>query len=153
RGELVEKRADRPARSIGLTFVKSIREDLGRGFTFIARAEWTGWVEVRQRRLGASQRMRAIFTLRRDGHPLSAARCESVVGHATDHTASLRIAIICREFAFVSNCIMRPDDCLTSGVSTMAIDSILGVGSGTMGRGIAQVAATCGLKTYLHYAA
>jgi 3-hydroxybutyryl-CoA dehydrogenase len=31
----------------------------------------------------------------------------------------------------------------------MAIETILVLGSGTMGRGIAQVAATCGLKTYL----
>ena len=32
----------------------------------------------------------------------------------------------------------------------MSIDSIVVVGSGTMGRGIAQVAATAGFKTYLH---
>src|SRR5438067_1919753 len=31
----------------------------------------------------------------------------------------------------------------------MTIDSLLVVGSGTMGRGIAQVAATAGLKTFL----
>ena len=31
----------------------------------------------------------------------------------------------------------------------MSIDSIVVVGSGTMGRGIAQVAATAGLKTFL----
>ncbi len=35
----------------------------------------------------------------------------------------------------------------------MAIESVLVIGSGTMGRGIAQVAATSGLKTYLYDAA
>src|SRR5262245_34715926 len=48
---------------------------------------------------------------------------------------------------------MRLDDSLISGASAMEIDSVLVIGSGTMGRGIAQAAATCGLKTYLHDAA